>query len=448
MKLNSRSETWRKFPARQQPIWPDPASAKRVSDEINTLPELVLAGETRRLKQALEGAEQGKAFVLQCGDCAEQFAYCNSARISRMLDIITKMSALITHFGKTEVIQIGRIAGQYAKPRSYDFEKLGGEEISVYRGDIINSHELNRQSRTPDPQRMREAYFRSAATINYIRALSSEGNITRDEQRDIIEKLLSSTRKIPALKQIADKLESESSSEFIQNETAGQVEIKGPTLYMSHEALLLEYEAAMTRVDGYTNKSYNTSAHMVWIGERTRGLHEAHIEYASSIENPVGIKIGPECSIEELELTIRKINPRNERGKIILISRMGSENIGAILPGMIRYVKQRGLNALWCSDPMHGNTYITEHGIKTRDFKRILSELNQFFDIHRSLGTTPSGVHLELAGEEVTECVGGAIGTNESDLRANYQSTCDPRLCPDQAVELSLELARLMASKV
>lgn len=435
---------WRDCPAAQQPAWPDRACLEAEVGKVARLPALVFAGETRSLRRKLALAEEGKAFILQAGDCAETFAMCHGPRIHQLLKVILQMSAILSYGGDREVIRIGRIAGQYAKPRSSDTEAVQGITLPSYRGDMVNGLEPTITSRTPDPRRIVEGYFRAAATLNLIRAFTMGGYAAWEFAQNWHDGL----RFEPAIEHKFQRVIEGIRQSFGFMHSLGvdmqdAIFTQAP-LFTSHEALLLEYEDALTRVDTTTGMLYNAGAHMVWLGNRTRQLEGAHVAYASTIQNPVGIKIGSGTSPTEVLRLLERINPANERGKVVLITRMGAALVSEFLPQLLRAVQRAGQHVAWSCDPMHGNTYINARGIKTRDFAKVHAELLGFFAIHAAEGTVPAGVHLEITGEDVTECVGGTIGVQHETLNSNYQSSCDPRLNASQALEIAFELSQML----
>lgn len=436
--------SWRSFESRQQPIWPDSKVYDETLSALSELPPLVFAGESRTLKHQLAEAAAGEAFVLQCGDCAEDFSRCNGPAVRELLKVILQMSVILAYAGEKRVIKVGRIAGQYAKPRSSDTEIVNGLEMPSYRGDMVNSPEPLLEARTPDPRRMLEGYFRAAATLNLTRAFTRGGFAALDKVRDWHSESL---RTLPASKKYEDLANQISKTiNFLSaigldpdNPSLNQV-----TLYTSHEALLLGYEEALTRIDSTTGEWYDCSAHMLWIGDRTRQIDGAHIEFLRGVMNPIGMKIGPSYAIDDIKKIIVKLNPDNEAGRLTLITRFGEGKINQFLPPLVREIKKEGYKVVWSCDPMHGNTYQGEFGHKTRNFADILSEIRTFFLIHRAEGTIPGGVHLELTGDNVTECTGGSRQLLDHHLQQNYQTNCDPRLNAEQSVELAFELSQLL----
>jgi 3-deoxy-7-phosphoheptulonate synthase len=436
--------SWRSFEARQQPTWPDETVYFETLNTLSELPPLVFAGESRTLKEQLAEAAAGNAFVLQCGDCAEDFSRCNGSAIREILKVILQMSVVLAYAGEKRVIKIGRIAGQYAKPRSSDTELVNGLEMPSYRGDMVNSPEPTLEARTPDPRRMLEGYFRAAATLNLTRAFTRGGFAALDKVRDWHSESL---RTLPASQkydQIAKQISKTINFLAAIGLDAANPSLNQVTLYTSHEALLLGYEEALTRKDSTTGEWYDCSAHMLWIGDRTRQVNGSHVEFLRGVRNPIGLKIGPTYEIDDIKKIIAILNPDNEPGRLTLITRFGAEKIKAILPKLLREIQSEGCSVVWCCDPMHGNTYQSDYGQKTRNFSDILGEIRNFFQIHRAEGTIPGGVHQELTGDNVTECTGGSRQLLDQNLQENYQSNCDPRLNAEQSVELAFELSEML----
>jgi len=438
--------SWRSFPIRQQPVWPDKRICENTLKRLAGLPALVFAGETRMLKQDLAEAQEGRTFVLQAGDCAEDFSRCSGPRIHDLLKVILKMSIIIAYAGEKRVVKIGRIAGQYAKPRSSDMETIGGLTIPSYRGDMVNSPEASPEARIPDPHRILEGYFRAAATLNLVRAFTKGGYAALDKIRSWSDASFGS---FPASRKYDELVNG--IKKAINFTTAMGIDIKSPqfneiTMYTSHEALLLEYEEALTRIDTTTGDWYDTSAHMLWIGDRTRQSNGAHAEFLRGVGNALGVKVGPDFDIDDLRRLIQKINPKNEPGRLALITRFGARKIKSLLPNLLREITKEGLNVVWLCDPMHGNTYTNRQSQKTRKYEDILMEIRNFWHIHKAEGTIAGGVHLELTGDNVTECIGGNRKLLDKDLHLNYQTTCDPRLNAEQSVELAFEIAGILRS--
>lgn len=438
-------ESWREYKILQQPVYPDATELKSVETKLKGLPPLVFAGEARNLKAELAKVCEGKAFLLQGGDCAESFANFNANNIRDMFKVLLQMAIVLTFAGGCPVVKLGRVAGQFAKPRSSDFEEVGGVKLPSYRGDIINGFEFNANARVPDPRRMIEAYYQSASTMNLLRAFSRGGLADLHQ----VHKWNLGFVKKPEISEKYAKLADELTKTLSFMEACGITSQNTPTLnqtavYTSHEALLLPYEEAMTRQDSLTNDWYDCSAHMLWIGERTRGVNDAHVHFLSGVKNALGVKIGPTATAEDVIALANRLNPANEAGRLNVIIRMGAEKIEKILPKILRELKREGLNILYSIDPMHGNTVKTSNNYKTREFDKIMSEVRSFFEIHRAEGTHAGGVHLEMTGQDVTECTGGASKITEQNLKQRYETQCDPRLNADQALELAFLMADLL----
>lgn len=435
---------WRSYPIAQNPGWPDAGIAEDVVKKLGQLPALVFAGETRALKQQLADVIEGKAFVLQCGDCSEDFSRCNGPRIHNLVKVILQMSIILAYAGEKQVVNIGRIAGQYAKPRSSETEMAFGKEVQIYKGDMVNSLLATPEGRTPDPGRMLDGYFRAAATLNLVRAFVRGGYASlehaQDWHRDFCGTFPASQRYEELVKGIRKAI----SFMYAMGLDINAPELNQIMLYTSHEALLLDYEEAMTRIDTTTGDWYNTSAHMLWIGNRTRQHNGAHVEFLRGIGNPLGIKIGPDHDVQDIKRVIQKLNPDNQPGRIALITRFGAREIEKFLSPLIRAMKEEGFHIVWICDPMHGNTYISNGAKKTRNFDDILKEMKSFCRIHQAEGTIAGGVHLELTGDNVTECIGGSRDITADDLNYNYLTSCDPRLNAEQAVEFAFEIAELI----
>jgi len=434
--------SWRSFPALQQPQWDDTHSYEETLKKLSQLPALVFAGESRSLRQHLAEVLEGKAFVLQAGECSEDFSRCHGPYIHDLLKVILQMSIIITYAGEKKVIKIGRIAGQYAKPRSSDTEMVDGLKIPSYRGDMVNSPEPTLEARKADPRRILEGYFRATATLNLVRAFTLGGYAALHQVHAWSEasyNAFPTNRKYEELVSGIRKAISFMNAIGIDSPQMNQV-----TLYTSHEALLLEYEEAMTRIDTTTGDWYDTSANMLWIGDRTRQLDGAHVEFLRGVHNPIGMKIGPNHTIDDIKRIIEKLNPDNIPGRLTLITRFGSGKIDLFLPPLLREMRHEGFKLVWICDPMHGNTYTNKQLQKTRRYEDILNEIKKFWQIHQAEGTIAGGVHLELTGEDVTECTGGIRQLHDKDLHLNYQTNCDPRLNAEQAVELAFELAAIL----
>jgi 3-deoxy-7-phosphoheptulonate synthase len=428
----------------QQPSWPDTIAYEKILQKISNLPALVFAGETRMLKQQLAEAAEGNAFVLQAGDCAEDFSRCNGPCIHDLVKVILKMSVIIAYAGEKKIIKIGRMAGQYTKPRSSDTEKIGDLEIQSYRGDMINSPEPSPEGRIPDPNRILEGYFRAAATLNLVRAFTKGGFAALDKTQLWSEASFGAfpaNRKYDELVNGIKKAINFAAAIGIDINSSQLNEI---TLYTSHEALLLEFEESLTRIDTTTGNWYDTSAHMLWIGDRTRQIDGAHVEFLRGVCNPLGVKIGPNHNIDDIKRLIQILNPNNEPGRLVLITRFGANEIKTYLQNLLSGIKSEGFNVVWICDPMHGNTYISEFSHKTRRYEDIINEIRDFWQIHKAVGTIAGGVHLELTGENVTECIGGNRILLHKDLSLNYRTNCDPRLNAEQAVEIAFEIANII----
>ncbi|MFO1478502.1 MAG: 3-deoxy-7-phosphoheptulonate synthase class II [Verrucomicrobiota bacterium] len=436
--------SWQGLPAVQQPVYPDPAALQRALSDLAHLPPLVTSWEIENLKTQLAEACRGERFLLQGGDCSESFADCESAAIASKLKILLQMSLVLVQGGKKRVTRVGRFAGQYAKPRSADTETRGGVTLPCYRGDMINRAGFTAAERTPDPELLLRAYERSGLTINFIRALI-EGGFADLHHPEYWE--LGFVSRSPHAAEYTRMVESIGDSLRFMEALSGSVmaDISRVDFFTSHEGLLLPYEQAQTRQVPRRTGWYNLSTHFPWIGERTRALDGAHIEFFRGIANPVGVKIGPSLGPDDLLRLADTLNPANEPGRLTLIHRFGSDKVEKCLPPLVAAIRREGRQVLWCCDPMHGNTESTKSGIKTRRFERILSELEVSFRLLEQGGAHLGGVHFELTGDNVTECIGGASGVTESDLARDYRTQLDPRLNYEQAMEMALRLAHLMS---
>ena len=445
---NCQPDSWRAKPILQQPEYEDKTELARVEQTLSSYPPLVFAAEARELRRQLGQVCEGKGFLLQGGDCAESFSEFNAPKIRDTFKVLLQMAIVLTFAGRCPVTKVARMAGQYAKPRSSDFETINGVTLPSYRGDIINSFEFTEAARRPDPQRLVEAYHRSSATLNLLRAFAQGGladlhevnrwNMAFLENNPQKDKYLDLSRRIQDTLEFMDVIGINATNTPSLHETS---------LFTSHEALLLNYEQALTRIDTLTGKPYDCSAHMVWIGERTRQLDHAHIEFFRGINNPIGVKVGPTMEEDELIRLIDALNPNNDPGRLTLITRMGADKLEANLPRLLRRVKAEGRNVVWSSDPMHGNTFSASSGYKTRNFDAILSEIKQFFAAHEAEGTYAGGIHLEMTGQHVTECTGGAYQISDEDLKEAYKTQCDPRLNADQVLEMAFPVADHLRSK-
>jgi 3-deoxy-7-phosphoheptulonate synthase len=439
---NWNPSSWRDKPILQQPTYPDTELLKRVESELKNYPPLIFAGEARNLKKQLAEVGRGEGFLLQGGDCAESFSEFNADGIRDTFKALLQMAVVMTFAGGVPVVKVGRMGGQFAKPRSSDTETVGDVTLPSYRGDIINGVEFTAQARVPDPERMIKAYNQSVSTLNLIRAFASGGLADLHQVHkwnlDFASEGKSSAKYAEYVKHIEDSLR------FM--EACGVTSKTYRTLretdfYTSHEALLLPYEEAFTRQDSLTGDWYDVSAHMLWIGDRTRQLDGAHIEYMRGIHNPIGLKTGPSMDPDDLVRLCNVLNPNNEEGRLNLIVRMGADKVGEGMPKLVQAVKKEGLNVVWSCDPMHGNVYKTSNGFKSRKVDSILTEMKQFFQVHKAEGTIAGGVHLEMTGKDVTECTGGRFEVSEEDLKSRYHTHCDPRLNADQSLELAFLIA-------
>ena len=441
MKTNWSPSSWRNKHALHMPNYENKDYLNEKLKEISTYPPLVFAGEARLLKEKLSNVASGKAFLLQGGDCAENFVDFHPDNIRDTFKVILQMAVVLTFGASCPIVKVGRIAGQFAKPRSSETEVINGIELESYKGDIINGIEFNKKDRNPDPDRLIKAYNQSAATLNLLRAFSQGGfaNLSKIHQWNLNFVKGDNATKFREISSRIDECLSFMEACGINSNSVRQ--LNETDFFTSHEALLLQYEEALTRVDSTSGKWYDVSAHMLWVGDRTKQLEGAHIEFLKGIENPIGIKVGPTTKIDELIKIINTLNPKNEGGKITLICRMGHEKITGILPKIIKSVHKDGKNVVWACDPMHGNTIKSDTGYKTRPLKDIISEIHKFFQIHRSEGTYPGGVHLEMTGQDVTECMGGLQEITDKDLKNRYHTYCDPRLNASQSLELAFLLS-------
>ena len=441
-RLDWSPESWQRKVAGQQPLYPDAAAVASVVSRISALPPLVVSWEVEALQEQIARAQRGEAFLLQGGDCAESFDDCNSDQIARKLKILLQVSVVLLHSLKKPVIRVGRMAGQYAKPRSADLETREGVSLPSYRGDLVNRNAFTLADRTPDPELMLAGYHRAALTLNFVRALAEGGfaDLHHPEYWDI--GFAQATPFEQAYKRIVRSItDSMDFFEFISGQPVHRT--RRIDFFTSHEGLHLPYEQAQTRFIARSGRWYNLSTHFPWIGMRTAQVDGAHVEYFRGIANPIAVKVGTGMSIEWLRSLIETLNPDNEPGRLTLIHRFGSDKIAAHLPPMIEAVQAAGATVLWVCDPMHGNTESTASGLKTRSFDRILSEVEQAFRIHEEMGSYLGGVHFELTGDDVTECIGGARGLTEADLDRAYLSQVDPRLNYEQALELAMRIAEL-----
>lgn len=436
-------DSWRTFPIRQAPLYPDEAALARTETRLARFPPLVFAGEARRLKAALALAAEGRAFVLQGGDCAESFADFTANVIRDSFRVLLQMAVVLTFGAGLPVVKMGRMAGQFAKPRSSDEETIGGVTLPSYRGDMINGPEFTAEARSPDPARMEFGYFQSASTLNLLRAFASGGYADLHHVHRWNLDFVARSPLAERYRDLCQRIDETLSFMAACGMNGGTTpQIRETDFYTSHEALLLPYEQALARVDSTTGDWYGCSAHFLWIGDRTRQPDGAHVEFLRGLKNPIGIKVGPTTLESDLLRMLATLNPANEPGRVTLISRMGKELVLAKLPPLLRAVHREGASVVWLCDPMHGNTVTTAANIKTRSFDAILSEVKRFFDAHAAEGTIAAGVHVEMTGRNVTECTGGAYRLTEADLATAYETNCDSRLNAEQALELAFLVAQ------
>jgi 3-deoxy-7-phosphoheptulonate synthase len=428
--------------AAQQPAWPDATTVKDVVAELESLPPLVFAGECDNLKLKIAQAALGNAFWLQGGDCAETFAGATADSIRNRIKTILQMAAVLQYFSSLPVVKVGRMAGQFAKPRSNDNETREGVTLPAYRGDAVNDLEFNEKSRTPDPNRLVKVYNTSAATLNLVRAFTQGGFADLRQVHTWNRGFAGDARFSARYEEMANEIGR--AIKFMESAGVDPESFKSVDFYSSHEALILEYEKALTRIDSRTNNPYDVSAHFVWIGERTRQLDGAHMDFAEKIHNPIGVKLGPKTTPEDALAIIKRLNPKNEPGRLTFITRMGASVIREKLPALVDAVTKSGAVVLWVCDPMHGNTYEAPSGYKTRKFDDVLDEVRGFFEVHKKLGTHPGGIHIELTGDDVTECVGGGEQISHEDLASRYETACDPRLNHTQSLELAFLVAEML----
>ena len=442
--LEWKPDTWKSFDASQQPIWPDNNSLQKVLDELSALPPLVFAGEARNLTQQLAAVSQGKAFLLQAGDCAESFDT-SADSIRDRLRVILQMAVILTYYTGVPVVKVGRIAGQFAKPRSSDTETVDGLELPSFRGHMVNDINFNEDSRAANPKRLLTAYNRAAATLNLLRAFTKGGFAALSRVHQWNREFVAASPAGQRYEILADEIDRAVS--FMQAcgiDGDKLSELSEVDFHTSHEALILGYEEALTRQDSLTGEWYDCSAHMLWIGERTRELDGAHVEFLRGVNNPIGCKLGPDANAKDVLTLCETLNPEKIPGRLTLISRMGSETVLEKLPPILEAVKASGHPVVWVCDPMHGNTFSTENGHKTRHFDDILKEITGFFEAHNKVGTYPGGVHLELTGDDVTECLGGGAQLDADDLSKRYETMCDPRLNGTQSIDIAFRIAELL----
>jgi len=441
-------KSWREKPILQVPDYADQASLNVVEETLRRNPPLVFAGEARKLKEDLGRVANGEAFLLQGGDCAESFAEFSANNIRDTFKVLLQMAVVLTFGAGCPVIKVGRMAGQFAKPRSAPMEAIDGVELPSYRGDIINGIDFNEGSRVPDPQRMMAAYNQASATLNLLRAFAQGGFADLHQVHGWNLDFVKDSRQGEKYQELADRLSETLNFMAACGLTAELVpQIAETDFYTSHEALLLWYEEALTRQDSISGDWYDCSAHMLWIGDRTRQLDGAHVEFLSGVKNPIGVKCGPTSDPDELIRLIDILNPSNEAGRLTLIARMGHDKVFDHLPGLVRKVKAEGRSVVWSCDPMHGNTIKASSGYKTRPMDRILTEVRKFFEVHAAEGTHAGGVHFEMTGQDVTECLGGAQEITAEDLSARYHTHCDPRLNASQSLELAFQLSESLKAE-
>jgi 3-deoxy-7-phosphoheptulonate synthase len=434
---------WRELPIKQQPEWPDAAAVAEASSQIASFPPLVFAGEVDELRGKLARAAAGNAFLLQGGDCAETFAGATAEQIKNRVKTILQMAVVLTYGASMPIVKMGRMAGQFAKPRSTDTETRGDVTLPAYRGDIVNGYPFTAESRTPDPQRLVQGYHTAVSTLNLVRAFTQGGFADLRE----VHRWNQGFARNPANKRyelLARDIDR--AIKFMEAAGADFEELKRVDFYASHEGLLMDYERPMTRIDSRTGTPYNTSAHFLWVGERTRDLDGAHIDYFSRVRNPIGVKLGPTTSPDDMLRLIDKLDPDREPGRLTFITRMGAGKVRDALPPLLEAIKGHEATPLWVSDPMHGNGLTTSTGYKTRRFDDVVDEVKGFFEAHRAVGTHPGGIHIELTGDDVTECLGGSEHIDEADLATRYESLCDPRLNHMQSLELAFLVAEELAA--
>ena len=437
--------TWPELPAVHQPVWPDDAHLERVLAELRSMPPLVFAGECDTLTEQLGEAALGRAFVLTGGDCAETFAANTADSIRARLKTVLQMSVILTYAASLPVVKLGRVAGQYFKPRSNPVEARAGVELPSYLGDAVNALDFTPESRRPDPERLLKAYHASGAALNLIRAFTQGGYA---DLRQVHAWNTDFVRESPAgqrYERMAGEIDR--ALHFMQACGADPEEFRRVDFFAAHEALSLAYERALTRIDSRTGAPYDVSGHFLWIGERTRAVEGAHVHFASVIRNPVGVKVGPTASPDDILDIVERLDPHRTPGRLTLITRMGAGKVREALPAIVQKIEASGHPVLWVCDPMHGNTFEASSGHKTRSFDDVLEEVAGFFDVHRSLGTIPGGIHVELTGDDVTECVGGTEGVAEDGLGVRYETACDPRLNREQSLELAFLVADMLLKR-
>jgi 3-deoxy-7-phosphoheptulonate synthase len=443
-------DSWRKKEIEQVPVYRDTQALAEVEKQLSGFPPLVFAGEARKLKKALAKVAAGEAFLLQGGDCAESFAEHSADNIRDFFRVFLQMAVVMTFAAASPVVKVGRIAGQFAKPRSAPNERIGEVELPSYRGDIVNDIEFSTAKREPDPARQLMAYRQSAATLNLLRAFATGGYANLENSHRWMLGFVKDSPQSERYQELADRItEALDFMRAVGLDPEAHPELRATDFYTSHEALLLGYEQAMTRIDSTTGDWYATSGHLLWVGDRTRQFDHAHVEYFRGIKNPIGMKCGPSLGSDELMSLLDVLNPANEPGRLTLICRFGADKVADHLPRLVRAVKREGRNVVWSCDPMHGNTIKAASGYKTRPFDRIMQEIKFFFSVHQGEGTYAGGIHLEMTGKNVTECTGGARAILDSELHDRYHTYCDPRLNAEQAIEIAFLVAeRLKAERL
>jgi 3-deoxy-7-phosphoheptulonate synthase len=431
--------------AAQQPNWPDKEALAKAVEQLRTFPPLVFAGECDTLKEKIAEAAEGRAFWLQGGDCAETFAGATADSIRNRMKTILQMAAVLQYGASLPVLKVGRMAGQFAKPRSNDNETRGDVTLPAYRGDAVNDLEFTLESRTPDPQRLVRVYQTSVSTLNLVRAFTHGGFADLRRVHEWNKGFIRDSAVGERYEQMANEIGR--ALAFMQSAGVDPDAFRSVDLYSSHEALILEYERALTRIDSRTQEPYDVSAHFVWIGERTRKIDGAHVDFCSKIRNPIGVKLGPKTQVDEVLALIEKLDPNREPGRLTFITRMGAGVVREALPKLVEGVTKSGAKVLWVCDPMHGNTYEAPSGYKTRKFDDVLDEVRGFFEVHKKLGTHPGGIHIELTGDDVTECVGGGEQISHDDLSSRYETACDPRLNHTQSLELAFLVAEMLRDR-
>lgn len=431
-------------PALQQPAWPDQSELAAVERQLGAAKPIVGVAEVEKLKASMAAAAVGDAFVLQGGDCAENFAEANASRIRNKLRTMLQMAVILTHGASLPIVKIGRMAGQYAKPRSDDYETRDGLTLPVYRGDMVNGFEFTASARTPNPQRLLEAYRISVATANVIRAFT-QGGYADLRQVHAWNRGFMTNPTYARYENMAAEIDR--AMRFMAACGGDDKAFRGTDFYLSHEALILDYERALTRLDAQSYRLYDTSAHFLWIGERTRQIAGAHVEFLSQVSNPIAVKLGPTATPETAHSLARTLNPDNEPGRLTFIVRMGAQQIRQQLPSIVKQITDNGVTVTWVTDPMHGNTITSENGYKTRRFTDVVDEVRGFFEVHRDLGTVPGGLHMELTGDDVTEVLGGSGSIDEAALARRYETLVDPRLNHEQSLEIAFLVSEMLQAK-